>query len=417
MSLPREPRPGRRPRAGVVGSTLLALTLIASACAVGGSGAQPEAIEEYPDAIRRDLDRQIRQERDVAGSAMPPRHLDAERFPETLVDRLGIVSGGPAPDGIPSIDEPNFSSVDDVDWLADDEAVILLDLDDQTRVYPVQILIWHEIVNDVVGETPVTITFCPLCNSAVAFDRRVQDEVLDFGTSGSLYNSALVMYDRQTESLWTHFDGLSVVGTLMGTELRRIPVQTVAWETVREAHPDALVLNRDTENPRNYGRNAYPNYDLRDGPLPGFFQDTTNDVLPAMNRIVGVREPAASEPITIPLELLQSERALGVDASGTPLVAFWAPGAASALEAETVDGGRDIGQTGVFDPVVGDRELTFSPAGDDGFVDDQTGSTWTVLGAATDGPLAGTKLEPVEHLDTFWFAWSSYVPNSRIIQG
>ena len=137
-------------------------------------------------------------------------------YPDTLpaptVDTSELFRGQ-VPDGIPAIDDPQFVSVADADdYLAEQEAVVVLDIEGDARAYPVQILIWHEIVNDVVGGVPVSITYCPLCNSAVSYRRIVQGEVTTFGTSGLLFNSALVMYDRLTESLWTHYNGEAIAG-------------------------------------------------------------------------------------------------------------------------------------------------------------------------------------------------------------
>ena len=123
------------------------------------------------------------------------RDLSDPRLPRPLVDAREIIAGGPPPDGIPALDRPRFEHVSSVRWLANDELVLAFSLHGQDRAYPVEVIIWHEIVNDTVAGVPVTITYCPLCNSAVAYDRRLGRRVLDFGTSGELFRSALVMYD------------------------------------------------------------------------------------------------------------------------------------------------------------------------------------------------------------------------------
>ena len=145
-----------------------------------------------------------------------------------------IVSGGPPKDGIPAIDHPMFVAVHEADrWLGQREPVVVVRLGDETKAYPLQILIWHEIVNDVVGATPVAVTYCPLCNTALAFDRRLDGRVLDFGTTGRLRYSDLVMYDRQTESWWQQATGEAIVGSLAGAELTFIPAPLVSWKTVK----------------------------------------------------------------------------------------------------------------------------------------------------------------------------------------
>ena len=331
--------------------------------------------------------------------------------PPPLVDLREIRSGGPPPDGIPSIDAPQFLSSGQVEFLAENEPVLAVDIDGDARVYPVQILMWHEIVNDTVGGIPVAVTYCPLCNSAVAYDRRVEDRIMEFGTSGLLWNSALVMYDRQTETLWSHFTGEGIVGELTGVELDTFPVATVPWGLWRDAHPDGLVLSRDTGFDRSYGRNPYPGYDDVNS-QPFLFEGDVDGRYTAMTRIVGVE--LDGEALGVPLVSLQRLRVVSAEIASTRLVFFWAPGTASALDANDVAGGDDVGATGVFVPEADGLSLTFTTTAD-GFVDDQTGSSWNLLGNAIEGPLTGFKLDAVEHVDSFWFAWSAFRPDTSII--
>lgn len=333
------------------------------------------------------------------------------RFPAPLVDPGELRSGGPPPDGIPSIDEPTFLRADEVGFLEDDEPVLALEVGDEGRAYPVQVLIWHEIVNDTVDGVPVTVTYCPLCNSAIAYDRRLGDRVLEFGTSGMLFNSALVMYDRQTESLWSHFTGEAVIGHLAGEQVEVLPVATVAWADWRDAHPDGLVLSRDTGFDREYGRNPYPGYDDVDS-SPFLFDGEVDGRLAAMERVVGVER--GGEAVAVRLDELADRGVIEVDLAGTRLVVWVLPGAVSALDAGSVADGREVGATGVFQPVAGDRSLSFE-RDREGFVDDETGSRWNVLGEAIDGPLGGSVLDPVAHVDTFWFAWASFQPETEIV--
>src|SRR5262249_1671449 len=149
-------------------------------------------------------------------------------------------------DGIPAIDQPRFLRAAQVSFLSANEPVLALQIGGDARAYPVQILIWHEIVNDTVDGVPVAVTYCPLCNSAIAYGRRAAGRVPSFGTSGMLYNSNLVMYDRQTQSLWVQFTGQAVAGVLTGHQLQPYPMQTVSWADWRAGHPDGWVLSRDT---------------------------------------------------------------------------------------------------------------------------------------------------------------------------
>ena len=172
-----------------------------------------------------------------------------------------IVSGGPPKDGIPSIDNPSFVSLEEADqWIEDNELVLALIYNGVTRVYPLQVLVWHEIVNDVVAGDPLLITYCPLCGSGIAYHRVLDGEAVEFGTSGKLYNSNLVMYDRKTDSYWTQIDGLAIVGELTGMELEAISVDTVVWRDWKAAHPESEVLSQDTGFNRDYGRDPYGSY-------------------------------------------------------------------------------------------------------------------------------------------------------------
>lgn len=180
---------------------------------------------------------------------------------DDLFDESKIVSGGPPKDGIPSIDNPKFVSVDDADlWISDNELVLGLNYNGIQKVYPLQIMVWHEIVNDWFLDDPILISYCPLCGSGIAYMREINSEEVEFGTSGKLYNSNLVMYDRKTDSYWTQIDGRAVVGELAGYELELIPMDTVNWSEWKTAYPDSLVLSQDTGYNRDYGRDPYGSY-------------------------------------------------------------------------------------------------------------------------------------------------------------
>ncbi len=345
--------------------------------------------------------------------------MTAPLLPEPLVSPLDVLSGGPPPDGIPSIDAPEFERATDVGFLQPQEAVVTLTLNGDARAYPVQVLLGHEIVNDTVGGEPVTITYCPLCNTAIGYYRQLGDRIFDFGTSGRLYNSALVMYDRQTESLWAHYTGQAIAGALTGSQLELIPMATVAWETFLDEHPNGLVMTRPGGFGRSYGTNPYVNYDTPNG-SPTFFGGTPDPRLPPQTRVLVVRHGGAS--VAVQLDTLSSAGVLPLDLGGVPVVAFHLPGTASPIQNQQVAFGRDVGATGVFDPNVDGQALTFTrmpgAASSDGpgaFTDDQTGSTWSILGRALDGPLAGAQLAPIEHIDTFWFAAAAYDPDIDLL--
>jgi hypothetical protein len=339
-----------------------------------------------------------------------PRHPD---LPEPLIDPRDLVSGGPPPDGIPPIDDPQFAPVSEIDWLDDDEPVLSLTVGAETRAYPLQVMTWHEIVNDTVGGVPVAVTYCPLCNSGVAFERRVEGRLLDFGTSGLLYVDNLVMYDRQTESLWPQLTGQASVGELTGTQLKSIPMGIVGWKQFREFHPDAPVLTRDTGFARDYGRNPYTGYDDPDGALLVDPPDPTDPRLPVKERVVGIT--IDGESVAVRRSRIADERVVPLTVAGRDLIAVHEPGQASALDTERIRSGQEIGSVGVFRPMLDGRRLTFAVR-DGRVVDDQTASTWNVLGEATSGQLEGSRLPAVVHLDTFWFAWVGFRPDTRLVE-
>lgn len=395
---------------------LIALGLVATACAsstpqdsapaAAGSTAPPTT-EPTPT---------LGSSGDRVPSALRDGYEDPS-FPQALVDTSQIISGGPPPDGIPPIDTPQFVTVGEAaEWLKPAEPVVYVDLGGEVRAYPVQILIWHEIVNDVVGGVPITVTYCPLCNSAVSYDRTVNGEVTTFGTSGRLFNSALVMYDRATESLWTHYDGRAVVGHLTGTTLAPIPSPLIAWSDFAEQFPDALVLDRATTgHARAYGSNPYGGYD-DESATPFLFRGDADDRAALMRRVVGV--VVGDDATAWALDALASGEANATAGTvgDTGLVIFWKAGQSSALDANRIGDGRDVGSVGVFVPVVDGRALTFTAVGDR-FEDLETGSSWSITGRALSGDLEGSQLEQIHHLDTFWFAWSSYRPGTALIGG
>ncbi|MEO1477054.1 MAG: DUF3179 domain-containing protein [Bacteroidota bacterium] len=352
-------------------------------------------------------------------------------FCERIVDLASIRSGGPPRDGIPPLDAPAFvPAVEAEAWLSDAEPVIVLELGGAVAIYPLQILTWHEIVNDTVGGTPVAVTYCPLCNAAVAFERPAlsseggDGERLTFGTTGNLRHSDLVMWDRQTETWWQQFTGTAIVGELTGMQLTILPTALVSWAKARAAHPDAPVLSRDTGFDRPYGRNPYVGYDdeARD---PFLYDGEVGPQLPAMARIAGViisdddaaqnddGEAARAYAFRDLAEVRVVNDALG----GEPLLVVWQPGTASALNAEALADSRDVGATGVFRRTVatpgGLQALTFE-ATPDGIRDVETGSIWTLFGEAVTGPLAGQQLDRIAHHDVFWFVWSAFQPDGDL---
>lgn len=171
-----------------------------------------------------------------------------------------IEPGGPPRDGIPAIDRPKFVSARDAAFLTPGDRVLGLVRHGVAKAYPVRIMNWHEIVNDRFGSEKIVVTFCPLCGTGVAFASQIGDRALDFGVSGLLYNSDVLLYDRQTESLWSQLLGKAISGALQGTALRSVPLAHTTWIDWRRRHPETYVLSMETGHARNYGRDPYAEY-------------------------------------------------------------------------------------------------------------------------------------------------------------
>ena len=182
-------------------------------------------------------------------------------FNKHSIDYGDVLSGGPPKDGIPSIDNPKFVKLSMALDIAPTEPVIGLEVNGVARAYPLRVLTWYEIVNDVIGGTPVAATFCPLCNAAIVFDRRVDGQVLEFGTTRKLRHSDLIMYDRQTESWWQQFLGEGIVGSMTGKRLKTLPARLESFEKFAARHPDGEVLVLNDAGMRAYGANPYAGYD------------------------------------------------------------------------------------------------------------------------------------------------------------
>lgn len=258
-------------------------------------------------------------------------------FSKTSIDFAEVLSGGPAKDGIPAIDNPEFKKVGDVSNIKPNEPVIGVVLNGIAKAYPLQVLMWHEIVNDTIGDTPISVTFCPLCNASIVFDRRINhpkkgEILLDFGTTGKLRNSDLIMYDRQTESWWQQFLGQAIVGELLGIELKVIPVRIESFAKFKKRMPDGWVLVPKNEALRDYGRNPYVGYDSL--AVPFLYRGEMPKNVAPLSRVV------VSEGTAWSLDFIrQSKQVKKPDG----LIITWEKGQNSALDASEIGAGVDIG--------------------------------------------------------------------------
>ena len=325
-----------------------------------------------------------------------------------------IMSGGPPRDGIPPIDAPTFVTFTEADEFLDPlEPVVSFVHEGNARAYPLQIMTWHEIVNDEVGGIPVVVTFCPLCNSAIVFHRELDGDIYTFGTTGKLRNSDLIMWDRQTESWWQQLTGEAIVGELAGRKLTFLPAAIISWNDFKAIYPDGKVLSKKTGYLRNYGANPYTGYDRVDQP-PFLYSGELDDRLQPKERVltVNIGETHAAFPFSV----LETELVVNHNVGGVDLVALFKPGVRSALDKGMIRSGRQIGAAGLFRAELDGEKLMFRSDGGR-FVDTGTGSVWNIRGEAVEGPLKGKTLTPVPHTNSFWFAVAAFRPDTGIYRG
>jgi hypothetical protein len=379
----------------------LALVMVAAlALAACGSGSEPRG---------RGPDKAV-SERGAPAELRPETwHTDFTRHSVSLSE---FEPGGPRADGIPPIDDPRF-----VDRRAGDrflearEPVIAVVVRGRARAYPLQILIWHEIVNDRLGGRPIAVTYCPLCNSSLVFDRRAAGRVLTFGTTGLLRNSDLVMWDRQTQSWWQQFTGEALVGRLTGTRLKPLEAQTLSWRDFRARYPNGDVLSRKTGFDRPYGDNPYQGYDSRDEPL--FSPDRTDRRLRAVERVAAVH--VGRDTAVVPFSRLAREPVVQARVGDRPAVVLYKRGVVSVLDQGYIPDSRDVGTAAAFDRRVRGHTLDFAAADDGVFTDRQTGSRWDITGRSIGGELRGTQLRALRHDEQFWFALAAFLPHARVL--
>jgi len=318
-----------------------------------------------------------------------------------------IISGGVGRDGIPPIDNPQFDDLATADqWLQGASPVIALEIDGVARAYPLAILTRHEIANDVINEVPVAVTFCPLCNSAIVFDRRVDSDILRFGVSGLLRNSDLIMWDDVTQTLWQQLTGEGIVGTHTGRLLDIVPSQLVGYGAFKAQYPQGQVLSTGG---RFYGSNPYVNYDS--SPRPFLFMGALDDRLLATERVLGATVDGVS--VAYPFGVLAEQGVINDRVAETDVVAFWQPGAFSALDAASIDLSRDVGMAALFERIVEGSTLTFEWVDGD-IIDAETGSNWNIFGTAVSGDLTGQQLRQLNAFPHFWFAWAAFYPDTLL---
>jgi uncharacterized protein YbaR (Trm112 family) len=302
-----------------------------------------------------------------------------------------IFTGGPPKDGIPALLDPPFISVSSAqESLTPKDPVIVVKQGKNSMILPLRILTWHEIVNTGLDGIPLAVTYCPLCNTSLVFDRRHQGQVLDFGTTGSLHGSNLLMYDRQTESWWQQATGEAVLGRYTGDRLKAVPSLFLSWSTASTAFPEAQVLSEETGHERNYGENPYPGYDSP-GNTPFLYQGDLRDGADPVSRVMILGE---EELVRVPYAAVFGNNILSLVVEDEPLILIADKSTGSPLDTGLFENAKINGTVNAYSARVEDFVLTFEWNQNE-IRDQETGSLWDVSGTALEGPLAGKKLKAV----------------------
>jgi hypothetical protein len=331
---------------------------------------------------------------DILSVPLEDVHVDTFRgsaIPLSEIDEPTLIA---LRDAIPPIDSPPYDPAESGDWLNPDDLILgYVDSDDQAYAYPARILDLHEIVNDELAGQQVLISYCPLCRSGIVYDRVLDGQLLSFGNTSALYESDLVMFDRETLSYWFQVGGEAIVGELTGGRLTPLPSVTTTWSQWLELHPETLVLSRDLGFGRVYDRDASSGLEefINGGNFPFPVTDAAMD-----DRL----EPAA---LVLGVEIGDARRAYALADIGDSVINDTLDGT------EIVVMGSEGNLAVAFRAEANGQRLTFEPEGD-AIIDDETGSRWSLTGEAIAGELTGAELEPLATRTAFWFSYVSAFP-------
>ncbi len=314
---------------------------------------------------------------------------------EWLIPSEEVFDGGPGKDGIPSVDQPQFDLASEVNTINDNDLIIGILVNGEPKAYPHNILDWHEIVNDELGNEAFALTYCPLTGTGIAWDRNINGSLTTFGVSGKLYNSNLMPYDRSTDSYWSQMRLDCVTGGLLGTNINTIPIIETKWSTWKESYPNSKVLNTNTGFSRNYEQYPYGDYRTNDSNII-FPVSPLDSRLPAKERalvlINGDNKKVYSNKLFSNGKLIQDE------INNEPFIVV-----GSELKNFVVA----FKDPGLIDPQFRFDELPV-------IVEDASGNRVTLTGEVISGPLAGSQLEsPVNYMGYF-FALGAFYPNVEI---
>ena len=320
-------------------------------------------------------------------------------------------------DKIKPIDEPQFYNVEvGATFFSEKEPVIAVAHNGMAKAYPLSILLAHEIVNDEISGLKIAATFCPLCYSALVFNRtftyKGETRELTFGTSGMLRNSDLVMWDRQTESWWQQFTGQGLVGFYSGALLEIVNSELIPFGKFRELYPEGQVLAPPKDYAYEYGTNPYVDYDENQEEQPFLYKNTPDSRLPATERVIGIYGDNGVK--AYPWTSIQKEKVINDVFENENVVLFYSEGMVSVVDEAVISESRDIGSVSVFSPVVGKKTLVFETNINGTFKDTETESVWDNLGKCVEGKYKGKTLQPIIHGQHFAFAWFEFYPNTEL---
>lgn len=325
---------------------------------------------------------------------------------EWLIPSNEIIDGGPGQDGIPSIDEPNFTTMAEAVF-QDDRLVLGIKIGDEIRLYPHQILDWHEIVNDSFNDESVALTYCPLTGTGIAYDRVIDGSETEFGVSGLLFRNNLIMYDRNTDSRWSQMQMRSVNGELIGREGSIIQTIQTDWKTWKQLYPDAKVLSRNTGFSRNYNSFAYGEGYLTNDNTFVFQPNRQDDRLPNKAQVHAVFpsdfEGESTIPRIYPIDNFDADiEVIEESFDGQELVIA---GSSELKFALSYFGRSSDGTQLSFEPVQNELPV---------IMQDEQGNKYDLFGEAVSGPGAGSKLSPATSYNGYWFAFADFYPGSCI---
>lgn len=314
------------------------------------------------------------------------------------------------------ISRPRYLTVEEADAFLDPrDPAIALSVGSRARAYPLRYLVWHEVVNDVVGGKPLLVTYDPRTNAVQVFERRLLGAAISFSTVDALYRGGRVLWDTLTQSWWRQFTGEAIVGDYTGLRLQPRPSLLLSHQEFRKTFADGEVLGPESRPERDewstYGATNYPGYDRNSGPPQGF-KGVSDSRLPPTARVLALK--LNGQAAAFDFGHLAVQRVLNDEVGGQPVVALWSPGALSVLDTAQIADARDVGMAAAHSREADGRMLSFEFA-EGAFRDRETGSVWSLSGRAISGPLAGAHLPPLVHSTPFWWAWAAHYPATRLV--